>query len=159
MDNETTQKHPGGRPTLYSKDIADSICEKIAQGSSMRTVCEDESMPAMSTVFKWLREHKEFSEQYASACEERTEAQNELLLELGDEALEEAQNADPKAANAVVSAVKLKADNLKWVMSKQKPKKYGEKIDHTSGGEKIAVIPMELHAKRNPSSSPESDSK
>ena len=63
------------------------------------------------------------------ATADRTETQLELLNELGDTAIELSQSTDPKQSNAVVQAVKLKADNLKWVMSKMKPKKYGDKLE------------------------------
>ncbi len=125
------------RPIDFTKELGDKVCQSIANGWSMRTTCNEEDMPSMFTVFRWLREEESFQKQYARACEERTEAHNEQLLDYGEEALELAQNCDPKAANAVVSAVKLKADNLKWVMSKMKPKKYGDKVDVTSAGEAI----------------------
>ncbi len=130
-------KRPVGRPSIYSQELADLICHELALGKSMRNVCREEDMPAMSTIFKWLRENKEFTEQYAQATAERTEAQHEDLLELGDEAVKLAQSVDFKASNAVVSAVKLKADNLKWSMSKMKPKRYGDKVDVTSDGKAI----------------------
>lgn len=126
---------PVGRPNEYTKEIGDKFCELIAQGLSLRSVCAMDDMPAPSTIFKWMREQPIFSKQYAQACEERTEAQNEQLLELGDEAVTLAQSSDPKAANAIVAAVRLKADNLRWVMSKQKPKKYGDKIELDNTGE------------------------
>ena len=126
-----------GRPSIYTQELADSICTGIGNGYSLRTVCDAEDMPNMSTVFEWIRKHEEFSKQYARACEERTEFHQEAMLEMGDKAIAHAEDADPKAAGAVVSAYKLKADNLKWHMSKMKPKKYGEKLDLTSGGEKL----------------------
>lgn len=36
-----TQKHPGGRPTKYTKELADTICERLAMGESMRTIAKD----------------------------------------------------------------------------------------------------------------------
>lgn len=129
--------NPVGRPSTYSKELAEKICEELAQGKSMRTVCKGDDMPAMSTVFKWLREIKEFSEQYARAKEESTDAMSEDVLFISDESLLEAVNADPKAANAVVQAMRLRVDTRKWIMSKMKPKKYADKVDVTSGGDKI----------------------
>lgn len=126
-----------GRPTIFTQELADKICEQVSNGWSMRTICSAEDMPAISSVFKWLRENEQFSLQYARATDERTETQQEMLIEMGDRAIEHAEEADPKAAGAVVSAYKLKADNLKWSMSKMKPKKYGDKLDVTSGGEKL----------------------
>lgn len=129
--------NPVGRPSDYSQETAQKICEYISNGKSLRATCLEEGMPSAVTVFKWMREHEEFLNQYARATEERAEAQNESLLDLGDEAIRLAQEVDVKASSAVVQAVKLKADNLKWVMSKMKPKKYGDKVDLTTGGEKF----------------------
>ncbi len=58
---------PGGRPTDYTTDLADKICERLASGESMRSVGRDEGMPAVSTMFKWIRELPEFSAQYDKA--------------------------------------------------------------------------------------------
>lgn len=126
-----------GRPTTYTPEIASKICAGLAEGKSLRTVCLDEGMPALSTIFLWMREHPEFSEQYVTSKSESADARLEQLDDLGDEAIELAQSVDPKASSAVVQAVKLKADNIKWTMSKLKPKKYGDKLDLTSDGKAL----------------------
>ena len=125
------------RPSDYTQEIADKICAQLAEGKSLRTVCLQEDMPDKQTVFSWIRTHKEFLDQYARAKEESADADLETIEDLGDLAIEESKTADPKAANAVVSAYKLKADNLKWAMSKKRPKKYGDKVDVTSDGKAI----------------------
>lgn len=126
-----------GRPTTYGQIISDRICGQLAEGISLRTVCKAEDMPAIATIFNWFRTHPEFLEQYARAKRESTTARHEQLEELGDEAINLSQTVDPKASGAVVQAVKLKSDNLKWVMSKLEPKKYADKIDVTSDGKAI----------------------
>lgn len=126
-----------GRPTKYTTEIADKICSQIVVGRSLRSICLDDDMPDLVTVYSWLRNHPEFLKQYDVATSERTETQQEMLLEMGDIAIQHAENVDPKAAGAVVSAYKLKADNFKWSMSKMKPKKYGEKLDLTSDGKAL----------------------
>lgn len=94
-------------------------------------------MPDKSNVFKWLANNKDFRDQYTRAKEESADALTEDLQDIGDKAIEHAEDADPKASNAVVSAYKLKADNIKWVASKLKPKKYGDKLDLTSDGKAL----------------------
>ena len=131
-----------GRPTMYSGKIVDKICAEIALGRSLRSICLDESMPDLTTVYEWLRIYPNFTQQYAVATDERTETQQEMLIEMGDKAIEHAEEADPKAAGAVVSAYKLKADNLKCSMSKMNPKKYGDKLDLTSDGK---VLPTPIY--------------
>ncbi len=135
--NEPVTKHAGGRPSLYTQELSDSICALISEGKSVRTICLMEEMPSLQTIFTWLRTHKEFLEQYERAKEESTNAHLETIEDLGDEAIALSQAVDPKSSGAVVQAVKLKSDNLKWVMSKLKPKKYGDKMDVTSDGKAI----------------------
>ncbi len=137
ITEESTIPQKVGRPSEYTQEMADRICHGLADGRSLRSVTQDEDTPSMATVFKWMRENPEFLNQYARAKEESTDAKLELMEEIGDQAIDASYKADPKAANAVVSAYKLKADSIKWTMSKLKPKKYGDKVDLTSGGEKI----------------------
>jgi len=126
-----------GRPSKYTQELGAQICFELSQGKSLRTVCLNDWCPDGATIFRWLADNQTFREQYARATEERTEAHSEMLLEIGDDAIEAAHESDPKAANAVVSGFKLKADNIKWSMSKMKPKKYGDKIDMTTNGKDL----------------------
>lgn len=135
-----------GRPTTYSKELADKICFELAQGRSLRTVCLDDEMPAGSTVFKWLSEIKEFSEQYARAKQESADAMAEEILDIADDGTNDWMtiytdkgNAKEVPNNEVLQRSRLRVDTRKWLMSKMKPKKYADKseVDVTSGGEVI----------------------
>ena len=138
-----------GRPTKYNKKLADKICSLMAEGKSLKSICEQEGMPNASNVFKWLTIYQDFRENYTQAQNDRTEAQLEQLNEIGDTAIELARTTGEKRANAVVQAVKLKADNMKWVMSKMKPKKYGDKLDMTTDG-KALTVELISYAKTKP---------
>lgn len=127
------------RPSEYNQEIANKVCAKLSTGISLRTVCLDEDMPSLQTIYNWFDKHKQFVEQYARAKEESADADLETIEDIGDIAIKESKSVDPKAANAVVSAYKLKADNIKWGMSKKKPKKYGDKLDMTTNGKDLPV--------------------
>lgn len=148
-------KKPTGRPEIYTKELAAAICAELAQGKSLRTVCADPDMPAISTVFLWFPKHKGFSEQYAHAKEASADAMHEELSDLGDQAISLALANTGPVSNAVVNAVKLKADNLKWSMSKMKPKRYGEKLDLTSDGKKLPTPIMKINGLRRDDSNKE----
>lgn len=132
-----------GRPEKYTQELADKICQRIAEGYSMRTVCKPDDMPAISSVFKWLREKEGFSEQYARATEERTEAMSEDILDIADDGsndLMTIQKGDKSYEienKEVTNRSRLRVDTRKWLMSKMKPKKYGDKVDVTSDGKAI----------------------
>lgn len=127
------EKKKVGRPTTYTKELADLICERLALGESIRTVCKGKDMPAISSVFKWFREHEGFSEQYARAKEESADAMFEDIQDISDEGIDVIKKGAAKKSGALAQIVRLKVDTRKWMMSKMKPKKYGEKLDLTSG--------------------------
>lgn len=126
----TKPKRPTGRPTDYTPDIAAVILERMTHGRSVRSIAKDEDMPAMSTIFKWLIEHKDFSEQYAGACEQRAEAIFEETIEIaddnrGDYTVDEDGNEIVNHEN--IQRARLRVDTRKWFVSKLAPKKYGDK--------------------------------
>jgi hypothetical protein len=132
-----------GRPTDYTPELADSICERLATGESMRSVSRDPDMPAMCTLFKWLRVHESFAEQYTRAKEESADALVEDMLDIADDGtndwIEECDDEGAKAAYKLngehVQRSRLRVDTRKWAASKLKPKKYGEKVDLNHGGQ------------------------
>ncbi len=48
------KKTKKGRPSLYTEALAAKICRRLAEGESLRTICGDKTMPAISTVMGWL---------------------------------------------------------------------------------------------------------
>lgn len=115
-----------GRPTDYTEAQGDAICEWIATGNSLSSWCRDNDT-ALSTVYRWLRLHDDFSANYARA---REDAADTLVDKLGEVATEEED----------VQRAKLKCDNIKWVASRMKPKNWGDKIGLTDGdGGKLSV--------------------
>lgn len=138
-----TKKRKTGRPTKFSQALADQICEQLAMGVSMRTVASDPAMPAMSTLFKWLREHESFSEQYTRAKQESADAMAEDLLDIADDGTNdwmEIHRGDYTSWTTNGEALqrsRLRVDTRKWLMAKMKPKKYGDKLDVTSDGKAL----------------------
>ncbi len=154
------------RPSDYTQELADKICAELSEGVSLRGVCLKEEMPSLQTIFNWMRTKPGFLEQYARAKQESADAMADEILDISDDGTNDWEEREIAGGRTIIAlnseAVqrsKLRVDTRKWLMAKMKPKKYGEQLDVTSGGEKIAVLPAELYAKRNPSPSPESDSK
>lgn len=135
-----------GRPSEYTQEIADRICAQLAEGISLRTVCLGDEMPDKATVFRWLRTNKDFCDQYARAKEESTDALAEEIIDISDDGTNDwmtittAGGFEKEVVNhEVVNRSKLRVDTRKWIMSKMKPKKYGDKIDMTTNGKDLPV--------------------
>jgi terminase small subunit-like protein len=63
----------GARPSSYTPEQVEAICALIAQGKSLRSICERADMPSKSMVMRWLAEHEEFRDQYARAHEQQAD--------------------------------------------------------------------------------------
>ncbi len=128
-----------GRPTDYTPELIDVVCSRIAQGESMRSITRDDSMPAMTTMFRWLRECATFRQQYETAKEESADVHADDMLDIADNQVDQPLLVDGiplmvegkmvMIKDAVsVNHAKLRIDTRKWAASKLKPKKYGDKI-------------------------------
>lgn len=116
-----------GRPTKYNLQLGKKICSKIANGKSLRRICKEEEMPSIETVRRWLidEDKPEFHAQYARAREEQADHYADAMDDIAHDSTIDTQRA------------RLIIDTRKWVSSKLKPKKYGDKLDVTTGNEKI----------------------
>jgi hypothetical protein len=63
---------PRGRPSDYSDELADLICERMIMGKSIRKISEMEDMPCEDSIYTWLAKYAYFSEKYRAAVEHRT---------------------------------------------------------------------------------------
>lgn len=125
---------------MYSKkqrrEIFTFICDLIVQGSSLRAaiVKINENRTTKfepGQFFNWLREHEEFSQQYARATEERAQFMFEKMLDIADEKPEYTKTKFGQAVDAgFVQYQRVKIDTYKWAMSRMMPKKYGNNVDH-----------------------------
>ena len=125
-----------GRPSKYTEELGSEICARLAEGESMRKIAKDEAMPSTVTMFTWLRVHTEFLNQYDRAKEECADMYAEEIVEIADDSTND--YIDVKDENGATGATRLntehvqrsrlRVDTRKWIASKLKAKKYGDKI-------------------------------
>lgn len=119
-----------------------TICERIANGESLRQICDDDGLPATSTVFLWLSNDATFSEQYARAREAQADAIFDDILSIADDGRNDwmerknsdGQNIGWSENGEAMRRSQLRIDARKWMAGKLKPKKYGEKLDLNLSG-------------------------
>lgn len=106
-----------GRPTSFTTDIAERICDEIADGKSLRTICKSDEFPARRTVLYWLAnpDNVAFVRQYERAREAAADCFAEDIIEIADQA----RNKDD------APAIKVRIDARIWAASKLRPKVYG----------------------------------
>lgn len=146
---EAKEKNLGGRPTLYTDEIADKLCESIAMGSSMVKACSAEGMPAPRTVYKWLREKEGFLQNYEHAKEDQADLFAEEVVEISDNAQGDYIEVEgcPQLVSENIQRSRLRVDARKWTASKFKSKRYGDKIQQEITAPEGVVFNMSFGGK------------
>lgn len=124
-----------GRPSDFTQDTADAICERLADGESLRAICSEDAMPNKATVFRWLAANTEFSDQYARARETQADTLVDEMLDIADDARndwmerrdDEGGNIGWRENGEAMRRSQLRIDARKWIAGKMRPKKYGDK--------------------------------
>ena len=123
----------------YSKTIFKQICDRIAQGESLRRICREEGYPSASAVVQWVMDDKDnCSKQYVRAREIQAMLMLDEIREIADDGtsdfLKLDRDGNPVMDKEFAARSKLRVDTLKWSMSKVLPKVYGDKLDlHHAG--------------------------
>lgn len=129
MKQKTAKK---GAPSKRTKALVDKILTMLAQGKSLRRIChENPSLPTITTIMNWLNKDKSFLEQYMRAREMGAHFLVEEIIDIADSAKD----------RTAVEKARVQVDARKWAASKLAPKKYGDKLDVTSGGEALNLPP------------------
>ena len=116
------------RPLEFNEAVADAICERLADGESLRSICRDDEMPAKSTVFKWLGLVPAFADQYARARETQADSLADDIVDIAD-----SKTLEPNDK-------RVRIDARKWLAGKLRPKAYGDKVALVGGDKTDAPI-------------------
>lgn len=122
-----------GRPTAYSQAVADKIIDLISTSSKgLDSLCKaHSSLPHPATVRRWISQNEGFRDRYARAKEEQADLMADEIIDIADEL------TGKDLTHEKIGAAKQRIDARKWVAAKLKPKKYGDKLDHTTDGESL----------------------
>lgn len=120
------------RPSEFSQETADYICEQLIEGRSLRSICLEDGMPAGSTVCRWLSANDEFRKQYAHAREMQADALFDDCLAIAD--------GTAGIHGLDVQDRRLQIDTRKWMAGKLASRRYGDKLDVTSDGQAMGLV-------------------
>ena len=138
--------------TKFTHELFETICQQIATSErGLVSICRDNDLNA-STFYDWLLENPDLANKYARAKELQAEFMAEQIIEIADDGTNDYMtivkgdteyNVENKE---VTNRSRLRVDARKWVASKLYPKKYGDKVDVTTDGEKITNLPPFMKA-------------
>lgn len=129
----------------YSEEQKNKLFDEIISFISndcmaLRNVLKKDAMPSSQTFYKWLDEDEDKSKQYARATKVRADSLFDEILDIADAFENDVvldKEGNPITNHNIIQRDRLRVDARKWALSKLNPKKYGDKLDVTSDGDKI----------------------
>lgn len=117
------------RLSEYDFELCKEICEKVANGSNIKSVLKSQdNYPSFQTWCTWKRTHSELLDLYTCSLQDKSESEDEEI----DDVIKKLKAGEIDAITARVII-----DTKKWKAAKYYPKMFGDKVDVTSGGDKL----------------------
>ena len=137
-----------GRPSKYTPELADEICQRLSNGEPLRQICRDDHMPAWQKIYEWMAKDEKLSGAIAHARDLGYDAMAEECLIIADTPqLGQTQVMDDKGSKVTIEDMlghrKLKIETRLKLLAKFNPKKYGERVQIAGSKEE----PFEVNAK------------
>lgn len=122
-----------GRPTVHNPELAIEICERLANGESLRAICKSAHIPEESVVRGWARDDRcGFAAQYAKARDAGLDVMADQIIEIADTPqiglkVETSEDGVKEIREDMLGHRRLQVDTRKWYLSKLAPKRYGDR--------------------------------
>lgn len=119
------------RPSEYDFELCKLICDELADGDNIKSILKEAKYPDWSTFRRWKNENEELRTLYVNGQQDKAIA---LESEIDDTiSLLKEGTLEASEANVIIQT-------LKWKMAKFYPKVFSDKVDVTSGGEKVSQV-------------------
>lgn len=135
--------------STYTLELADEICERIANGETLRSICRIAGMPSYRSVYRWREAYPEFASRLAHARDCGGDVIAEETLAIADEGSNDTIVTEhgEKPNSEWIARSKLRVETRLKLLAVWFPRKYGQRIDMTTGGESLNMTPDERAAK------------
>ena len=129
----------------FSAKLGRYICEQIASGRSLTSVCKEEKMPHKQQVIRWIMSDrspfKKFQGEYAQARQISYEIMADEIFDIADDGSNDWVEKQGKDGSTYMAfdndhyqRSRLRVDTRKWFLSKVLPKIYGDKVQVDQSG-------------------------
>lgn len=109
-----------GRPSLYTPETIERICDRLADGESLKAICRVSGMPSERTVLGWAATRPEFRRQYDFAREAGRETIGHDVLAIADSLFRSPDE---------IKDARRRIDALKWRHGRMTPKRRGSRAE------------------------------
>ncbi len=138
----------------FSKEIAKKICDRLASGETLQSICKTKGYPKVQTVITWALGNQKtakaagFPEHYAQARLIGYHVMADQCLGIADDGLNdwvENNKGEKVLDHEHVQRSRLRLDTRKWLLAKCLPKIYGDKINPDTSEEESESLTINFN--------------
>ena len=128
-----------GRPSKRTPEIIDRVLDGLRSGTPLTVICREEGMPDDDTIRRWAEKDDDLLRAIARARDTGHDVIAMEALAIADDAANDTIKTEhgDKPNSEWITRSRLRVDTRLKLLAKWNPKRYGDRIDVTSGGEKI----------------------
>ncbi len=116
-----TPRKAGRPPVVYSEAVSEVICDRVAAGETLRSICTSDGMPSAVSFRRWSLAHKELFETLQAARQLAADALFDEALDMGRELAREPGTAQR------VRAFDVAMSQMRWSAGKLDPQRYSDR--------------------------------
>lgn len=107
-----------GRPSTFSDEVAGELLARLWEGESLTSICQDDDMPALRTVYKWIDARPDFGRDYAQARARQADTFAEQMQDVASD------------LRILPEHKRIMIDVMKWRAARQNWRAWGDKVSH-----------------------------
>jgi hypothetical protein len=111
---------PIGRPSGKTPEVIEAVLIRVSSGRSLASVGNDDDMPDVRTLHRWIAEDEAFRQAYTRACANRSLVYADTIGDIAKGVL--AGKIAPDAARVAI-------DSYKWLAARLQSGLYGDKAE------------------------------
>lgn len=131
-----------GRPSTFTDEIFETICQRLENGRVLRAICADEEMPDRSTVLRWIAADDGKRRRYDLARQACVEFWSDEIIQIATDGSKDTiidEKGRPRCDHEWVNRSRLRIDTIKFLMTKINPLKWGDKLPEAAAARQMEI--------------------
>lgn len=141
-----------GRPSTFTDEIFETICQRLENGEVLRQICDDDAMPDRSTVLRWIANDDGKRRRYDSARQACVEFWSDEIIQIATDGSRDTiidERGRAKCDHEWVARSRLRIDTIKFLMTKINPLKWGDKLPEAAAARQMEIEAQNQIAEQN----------
>ncbi|MCC8954100.1 hypothetical protein H8B02_11700 [Bradyrhizobium sp. Pear77] len=141
-----------GRPSTFTGEIFEAICERLADGQTLKQICRDPEMPDRYTVLRWIKNDDGRRRLYDQARRDGTDSLADDLIDIAWDTSNDSvvnERGTVVCNHEWIARSRVKTENIRFLIMKLNPRRYGDKLPEAIEARQMEIDTQAQLAEQN----------